>query len=105
MPPGPYLGGVIAVFTRYTLNPIFEPDFVRAWSDLKGLWVRQYALGKAELLHEASGRYLGLVHWPSEAKWQESVNTADPDQQRLQLKLESLCNRMQLLYTLPVVVA
>jgi hypothetical protein len=99
-----YLGLVIAVFTRYTLNPIFERDFVRSWTDLKGLWLRSEAVGKAELLHEASGRYLGLVHWSSESAWQEVVNSGDPALLRMQIKLESLCNRIQLLYTLPVLV-
>lgn len=95
---------MIAVFTRYSLNPIFEAEFVRHWSELKGLWSRNAQLGKAELLHEASGRYLSLVHWPSESAWQAVVNSGDPALLRLQIKIESLCNRIQLLYTLPVLV-
>ena len=91
---------MFASIIQYRLNPIFEPDFLRAWKQQRD-WLQQEGLVSIYLLHrETRISYIAYARWHQRQDFEDFMYRPAGQMKVWWDKIEECCNSVTIPYQL-----
>lgn len=94
---------MFASVIQYRLNPIFEEDFIRYWTNYRNYLRENQLISTAVLHRESKISFLAYFRWNSRMAFEKSILMPEAGIRPFQANLDECCNSIKVLHRMETI--